>query len=74
MIIKKIYLLNDIRPIKVATNVKQPINAATNTVPATDASGWPTAAVNMAYTIIINPIKANKENSIGLTLNNSFSL
>ena len=41
----------------VPTKVKDPINAAINTVSATDANGSPITAVNIEYTIIMNPIK-----------------
>jgi hypothetical protein len=44
--------------------VKDPINAATNTVSAIDANGSPTTPINIEYTRIINPIKANRPNII----------
>ena len=54
-----LYFFKNIRPTSVLTRVKDPINAATNTVSATDASGSPITATNIEYTIIMNPIKEN---------------
>ena len=51
----------------VPTKVKDPINAAINTVSATDANGSPITAVNIEYTIIMNPINANRPKTIDLT-------
>ena len=50
----------------VPTKVKDPINAAINTVSATDANGSPITAVNIEYTIIMNPINAKRPKTIDL--------
>ena len=67
MVNKEIFhFFKNIRPTIVLTKVKDPINAAINTVSATDANGSPTTPINIEYTIIMNPIKANRPKTIGL--------
>ena len=67
MVNKEVFhFFKNIRPTIVLTKVKDPINAAINTVSATDARGSPITATNIEYTIIRNPINANRPKTIDL--------